>query len=530
MPGKSGNVFRLWEELKRRRVVRVVLIYLAAAYAILESSDIILPRLGLADWTVNLVMVALFIGLIIVIILSWIYDITPEGIKVTDIEDGKAHYQKVDNLQNTTIGNYEIKDKLNVSGLGVMYSGVDIVLGRQVTLVFLTGWICSDRIVRARILEKAQAAAGRKSDNQATIFSVESENGFLFFVLDRGKFNEESTNIPDTLESIIVEAIKESSKQDNDLLLEDNIASLKGNIENSFEAEGVILSDEGIQRDGFIKRRKATLPGAVTSKRMTISAIVIIIILIVVFNWSGIRNILGIGNKDREIALSHVIAGEEQSLLGNWQNAKAEFEIAVKADPTYSVAWSNLAAACANLGAINEAVMHTIKAVELDDSNIEAAYNLAYALDEKEDYEQAIEWYSKAVEMDSSFLPAYSALGRAYNLSGQPVKAILVLRNALNKFPESDSIYLVHKNIGYSYLLMDQLSESKYNLDLAMEANPYEPETVLFSARCYEAALETAKAIELWENYISLETDSAKIIQALDHLKAITTGYLESLK
>jgi len=49
MPGRPKNVFDLWEELKRRRVVRVVLIYLAAAYAILESSDIILPRLGMAD-------------------------------------------------------------------------------------------------------------------------------------------------------------------------------------------------------------------------------------------------------------------------------------------------------------------------------------------------------------------------------------------------------------------------------------------------------------------------------------------------
>ncbi len=531
MPGKPRNVFNLWEELKRRRVVRVVLIYMAAAYAILESSDIILPRLGMADWTVNLVMVVLFIGLVIVIILAWIYDITPEGIRVTDIEDRKSQYKKADNLESTTISNYEIRDKLSESSLGIMYRAYDTALERQVSLIFLSGWICSDRVIRARIIEKAQAAAGVKTDKQSTIYSVEKENGLLFFVMGQPEESRVLNSIPLELESIIIEAIKDSPDNLSDLQEQQDVSLTRIPERQSREGYESLLESkkDKLEKLSESSRRKVSMPRAITSKKMTLGVIVLIIILVIIFNWSGIRNILGFGSKNRDIAFSHVVKGEEHFKLANYEEAKAEFEVAAKADPSYSVAWSDLAAACVKLDRINDAIMHTIKAVELDNKNVAAAYNLAFALDEKEDYEQSIDWYSKALEMDSTFLPAYSALGRAYNMSGKPVKAILILRRALNKFTGSDSLYLVQKNIGYSYLLMDQLEESKKFLDPAIKANSGDPETVLYSAQCYEASSEIAKAIELWEKYIQIETDSAKILNARNHLKEITSDYLESL-
>lgn len=49
-------------ERKRRKVVRVALPYLAAGYALVEGADLILPRLGLPDWTVTLVLWAIIAG------------------------------------------------------------------------------------------------------------------------------------------------------------------------------------------------------------------------------------------------------------------------------------------------------------------------------------------------------------------------------------------------------------------------------------------------------------------------------------
>ncbi|TFH38689.1 MAG: tetratricopeptide repeat protein, partial [Bacteroidia bacterium] len=214
-----------------------------------------------------------------------------------------------------------------------------------------------------------------------------------------------------------------------------------------------------------ISRRHVSIPRIMISRNITFPAIMIVISLIIIFNWSSVNRILGFGNSKREDALSHIYRGEEFFYLKDYNAAKAEFESAAEIDPGYSVAWSNLAAVCINQDNLGEAIMHTIKAIELDENNIKAAYNLAYALDDRNDYLQASEWYSRAIEMDSTFLPAYSALGRVYNLSGKPVDAILILNRALKRFPESDSLYLVNRNIGYSYFLIDQFNESIKHLN-----------------------------------------------------------------
>lgn len=83
MPEQSNNPFNFWQELKRRKVFRVIPVYAAAAFVLLELVDIIAEPFGLPDWTLKLVVVLLSIGFVIAVILSWIYDITPEGVEKT---------------------------------------------------------------------------------------------------------------------------------------------------------------------------------------------------------------------------------------------------------------------------------------------------------------------------------------------------------------------------------------------------------------------------------------------------------------
>jgi len=74
-----NNLSRFWQELKRRKVVRVITVYAAAAFVILELVSIIVEPLRLPEWFLPMVIVLLCIGFIIAIILSWIYDVKPEG-------------------------------------------------------------------------------------------------------------------------------------------------------------------------------------------------------------------------------------------------------------------------------------------------------------------------------------------------------------------------------------------------------------------------------------------------------------------
>jgi len=76
MPQKPNKLIRLWQELKRRKVFRVLTIYAATAYIIIELVNNLVEPLLLPKWTATLIVSILLLGLPVVVILSWIYDIT----------------------------------------------------------------------------------------------------------------------------------------------------------------------------------------------------------------------------------------------------------------------------------------------------------------------------------------------------------------------------------------------------------------------------------------------------------------------
>jgi adenylate cyclase len=77
---------RFLTELKRRQVVRVALVYGATAFAILQAADLAFPRLGLPDWTVTFVLWLTILGLPVALVLSWVFELTPEGVRRTDAD------------------------------------------------------------------------------------------------------------------------------------------------------------------------------------------------------------------------------------------------------------------------------------------------------------------------------------------------------------------------------------------------------------------------------------------------------------
>jgi len=88
MPESPNKLSQFWQELKRRKVVRVITVYAAAAFVILELVSIIAEPLKLPDWFLPMVIVLLCIGFIIAVIFSWIYDVHPEGgiVKTESVE------------------------------------------------------------------------------------------------------------------------------------------------------------------------------------------------------------------------------------------------------------------------------------------------------------------------------------------------------------------------------------------------------------------------------------------------------------
>jgi TolB-like protein len=82
---KNPNILtRFWQELKRRKVFKVVAMYAGSAFVIIQLVDILTAPLGLPPWIMTLVVILLSIGFPIVAVLAWIFDLTPQGIKKTE--------------------------------------------------------------------------------------------------------------------------------------------------------------------------------------------------------------------------------------------------------------------------------------------------------------------------------------------------------------------------------------------------------------------------------------------------------------
>ena len=71
----------LISELRRRNVFRVAAAYLVVGWLLTEVLTTILPELGAPDWAPRAVILIFAFGFVPAVILSWFYEVTPDGIK-----------------------------------------------------------------------------------------------------------------------------------------------------------------------------------------------------------------------------------------------------------------------------------------------------------------------------------------------------------------------------------------------------------------------------------------------------------------
>jgi hypothetical protein len=73
----------LFAELKRRKVYNVAIAYAVVAWVLIQIDTQVFPFF-IPTWAVKLLVVLIALGFPVALILSWAFDITPQGIKRTD--------------------------------------------------------------------------------------------------------------------------------------------------------------------------------------------------------------------------------------------------------------------------------------------------------------------------------------------------------------------------------------------------------------------------------------------------------------
>ena len=75
----TGHFAEFIAELRRRRVIRVALGYMVAAWVIMQVAQTTFPALLLPDWSVTLVVILLVLGFPLALILAWAYQVEAES-------------------------------------------------------------------------------------------------------------------------------------------------------------------------------------------------------------------------------------------------------------------------------------------------------------------------------------------------------------------------------------------------------------------------------------------------------------------
>ncbi len=81
-----------WEEVKRRKVVRVAVVYVVVAWLLVQIVVTVEAPLNLPGWMDTFVIILVVVGFPLALVLSWAYDLTPAGIERT------KHFESSDEM------------------------------------------------------------------------------------------------------------------------------------------------------------------------------------------------------------------------------------------------------------------------------------------------------------------------------------------------------------------------------------------------------------------------------------------------
>ncbi|MDH4150477.1 MAG: winged helix-turn-helix domain-containing protein [Betaproteobacteria bacterium] len=195
------------------------------------------------------------------------------------------------------------------------------------------------------------------------------------------------------------------------------------------------------------------------------------------------------------------------------EQARSHFRKALELDAKFARAYASLAMTYAiefRLRPSVDSAPALVRAFELAESARminpdipEIHWALGFVQLQDRRHEKALESLRKALDLDPSYADAYALMGGIYTYTGDPAKAIPLLRTAMRLNP--DGGYLYFQILGRAYLFENDIEQSLLNLREALARNPADLETHVYLAAAMVAGGDRSGAA--WE---------AEEIRALD--------------
>lgn len=515
-------------ELRRRNVLRVAAAYALVAWIIIEAGSVLLPTFGATEGVFQVYVIVVIIGFFVAVVLAWIFEITPEGVK-----------RDRDVVQRDQV-NARSKSTMNYLIIGLLA----VALGVSITFN-VTGLRNGEAPIEQAVAEKPAIAvlpfASLSSDAENLIFADGIHGDILTQLANIGsckvisrssvmEYRNTTKNVRQIGEELDVGSVLQGSVQrvGDNVRINVQLVDAKNDVNvwaRTYDRQLTAQNIFNIQTEisGAIAAALETTLTPAEQVRMAAKP-----------------------TSDLRAYSAYVSGRDELSLrrLETLRSARQHFRQAIDYDPGYAAAYAGLAESVLllenNHQALPQAEAFAIvranlqKALELDpdladayavkglleskvwqqtrvgQGNVEAeaAFRRAIELnpnhasaymwfamlrDGEERDEEAIELFQRSMELDPLGRIPFTNLPMLYAQRGQSDEAIRLWLKAMQVHPEwpMPQLYLAQHLAG-----LGRLDESMAWIEQA-SALANDPVVDLFTVRLYVAFGDTEKAVEL---------------------------------
>jgi len=496
------NQTKFFAELKRRSVYKVAVAYIVAAWALSQGIAQVFPVFDVPNWVIRLIVVLIIIGFPVAVVFAWVFELTPEGIKRTEVADAMP----------TTAG-YKKHAWIYIVVIGALVSIGLFLLGRYSawrTDLEETGHRSAASVPEKSIAVLPFGNLSRDPDNEYFAAGIQDEiitrlakisDLKVISCSSTQRYKGAGENLRQVASELGVTNILEGSVQRANDQVHVNVQLLNA------------LTDSHVWADTF--NRKLTDIFSVESEIAKTIADTLRAKL------TG-REAATLRSRPTEDSAAHDLYLKGRFFwnkrdANNLQKALNYYQQAASEDPNYALAWSGIADVYVLLplfggadpaDAYPKAKEAANKAIELDPNLAEPhaalgliasvfdfdaersvrefekaiALNPNYAtahhwfgnsvLESIGDFERSIAEMKRAVELDPLSIPINGDLGMAYYFAGRYPEAIAQMHQALEL--DANSYYL-HYNLGSILEASGDLpgAIAEYQKSVAVDDDPY---------------------------------------------------------
>jgi len=478
-------------ELKRRNVFKPAIAYLVVAWLIVQVADIVLATFDAPSYVMKTLMFVLIIGFPLNLILTWVYEITPKGIRKTEqVEEDEKVLSDSDHRPDKNI------KKLAVLPFRNLGSGTDSD--------YFSDGLTEEIIVRLSGIRDLEIASRSTSmqykDSKLDIISLGHELNARYIL--HGSVRRNNGDLRISTELIDV-------KKDAELWAE----IYSGKMADVFEIQEKVSKQivQSLQLR-ISQKEKAALNKRATKNSDAFDAYLRAREFLFRYTKSYLLLSVDLFQKavdiDPKYAAAYAGMSEAYGMLYETHDKipkwleRAE-QAALKAliyDPGSSEAYSALGLVYYNRNALDEALLSVQKAISFDPDNFFAYWIRGRLYRMKDNDSEAVIDFYKVLELNPNFHSAYGDLQMSYEklkdkemLQDTIEKAALFYPNYLLHEPEDAR---AHQFYAFTLERLGRREEAREEMRIGVEINPNDL-IIIYNAACFYALLgDKAAAIQ----------------------------------